>query len=389
MLDEGEITGSTPRVPPTNTIRGEFSGLESPYEAMKREMKNEEGDSTALHSGGEEEEDDSTILFAQRTARLPDMAMTPSRDASTVKDQSTLHGNKDPLLHRVLDKNYRIQATPHKPASRMSPVRGSSHKKLQPWQDSPMSSPEMAVPQLRSEAFMSPFKSNARQRLAAATQQQAPRTPGVSVQTPGTQRGKTRDVFAPTGTPGGKGKEKDEIDWDDEDEGDLDLYGGMSPPKTIQFALPPSKLLQTPGKSIPLLLALPKRKYALRLPASLVLLFRHSQGLASHNVHEWFADQSCACGEQQNKPRGRSLTAFCWMPARTRSRQSSAPRWSNSARTCWTTAFEGRDAGSDRRDAFILKPICSLLHNYIYRYPRLPSTTHCPCQLLPFALDQL
>ena len=32
------------------------------------------------------------------------------------------------------------------------------------------------------------------------------------------------------------------------DEDDEDLYGGMSPPKTIQFALPPSKLLQTPGK---------------------------------------------------------------------------------------------------------------------------------------------
>ncbi|KAJ3498310.1 hypothetical protein NLG97_g1228 [Lecanicillium saksenae] len=43
-----------------------------------------------------------------------------------------------------------------------------------------------------------------------------------------------------------KGKQKYEIDWES-DEDDDDLYGGMSPPKTIQFALPPSKLLQTPG----------------------------------------------------------------------------------------------------------------------------------------------
>ena len=105
-----------------------------------------------------------------------------------------------------------------------------------------MSSPEIAMPKLRSEAFMSPFKTNARQRLAAATQQ-GPRTPGVSVQTPGSSR-KTRDVFASAGK--GKALDKDEIDWEDDDE--EDLYAGMSPPKTIQFALPPSKLLQTPGK---------------------------------------------------------------------------------------------------------------------------------------------
>ncbi|KAK0391092.1 hypothetical protein NLU13_0594 [Sarocladium strictum] len=240
MLDEGEITGSTPRVPSTKTVRQQFANLESPYETMKREMKDEEGDSTAM----QQDEDDSTVLFAQRTARLPDMSMTPGHaDGSAARDQSPQR-HKDPLLHRVLDKNYRIQATPLKPASRMSPVRtgGSSHKGAELWQDSPMSSPEIAMPKLRSEAFMSPFKTNARQRLAAATQQ-GPRTPGVSVQTPGSSR-KTRDVFASAAK--GKALDKDEIDWDDDDE--EDLYAGMSPPKTIQFALPPSKLLQTPAR---------------------------------------------------------------------------------------------------------------------------------------------
>jgi DASH complex subunit ASK1 len=112
-----------------------------------------------------------------------------------------------------------------------------------------MSSPEMAVPTLRSEAFMSPYKSKARQKLAAVTAGQGPRTPGISVQTPGTTR-KSRDVFAEESAAKSDKKPKYEIDWEsDEEEDDIDLYAGMSPPKTIQFALPPSKLLQTPGKS--------------------------------------------------------------------------------------------------------------------------------------------
>ncbi|KAJ6444468.1 Helicase-like transcription factor [Purpureocillium lavendulum] len=249
LLDDAELTGSTPRPPATKTIRAQLSPLESPYEAMKREMEGEEdaGATTVLE---DDDDEDSTVLFAQRTARLPDMSMTPRGLGGLDKtlEQSTQR-QKDPLLHRVLDKNYRLQATPHKPAYRISPLKkpgdASSKDKAAAgpsWRDdSPMSSPEMAVPTLRSEAFMSPFKSNARQRLAAATQR-GPRTPGVSVQTPGTAR-KTRDALA------GERKPKYEIDWesDGEDE-DGDLYAGMSPPKTIQFALPPSKLLQTPAR---------------------------------------------------------------------------------------------------------------------------------------------
>lgn len=243
LLDDAELTGSTPRPPATKTMRTQFASLESPYEAMKREMKAEE--TTVL-----EDDEDSTLLLAQHTARLPDMSMTPrnSLGADDTVEQSALR-HKDPLLHRVLDKTYRIQATPHKPALRISPLKGKEAKKDTPaWKDdSPGSSPEMAVPTLRSEVFMSPYKSNARARLAAATQ--GPRTPGVSVQTPATAR-KTRDVFAEEESVRASGKQKYEIDWEsDEEDGDLDLYAGMSPPKTIQFALPPSKLLQTPGRS--------------------------------------------------------------------------------------------------------------------------------------------
>ena len=248
LLDDGELTGSTPRPPATKTIQAQLSNLESPYEAMKREMKKEEEDGTTVL-----EDEDSTVLFAQRTARLPDMSMTPRGVLDQTLEQS-VQRHKDPLLHRILDKNYRLQATPHKVAYRISPLKKASEKRTETtvaWHDSPMSSPEMAVPMLRSEAFMSPFKTNARQRLAAATR--GPRTPGVSVQTPATAR-KSRDAFVTTAagdedpTMQG-GRQRYEIDWESDEEGDdADLYAGMSPPKTIQFALPPSKLLQTPGE---------------------------------------------------------------------------------------------------------------------------------------------
>ncbi|GKT59075.1 DASH complex subunit Ask1 [Colletotrichum tofieldiae] len=267
VLDENDLTGSTPRPPKTKTMKPEFSSLESPYEALKRELK---GEPPAPHEEDDEDEDlgieeDSTVLFAQHTARLPDMSMTPrSSFPPSSRQEQQQQQHKDPLMHRMLDKTFRIQATPHKgPAYRVSPLKRDDKGKdrereaLPAWrQASPMSSPVMEMPKLRSEAFMSPAKSNARQRLAAATASAGPRTPGVSVQTPGAAR-KTKDVFATRGDydddtttdiGGGFAKDKYEINWESDSDEDRGLYGGMSPPKTIQFALPPSKLLQTPAR---------------------------------------------------------------------------------------------------------------------------------------------
>lgn len=245
LLDDGDVTGSTPRPPATKTIHARLSSLESPYEAIRREMKAEET-TTGLDDG----QDDSTVVFAQRTARLPDMSMTPRRSLGHQDADRSAQRHKDPLLHRVLDKNYRLQVTPHKPAYRVSPLKRAGDDKAKEsthaWQDSPASSPEMAVPTLRSEAFMSPEKARGRQRAAAATTAagRGPRTPGVSVQTPATAKGSARP-----GEGAARGRQRYEIDWESDDESDDgDLYAGMSPPKTIQFALPPSKLLQTPGK---------------------------------------------------------------------------------------------------------------------------------------------
>lgn len=204
------------------------------------------------------DDSDTEIIPHQHTTRLPDMSMTPrsSLGAGGLVDAeddifSTTRKNKDPLLHRLLDKNYRIQATPHKPTG-VSPIKWKvtekatvvqeSKGKLPVWQeDSPQSSPEMAKPTLRSAAFMSPVKYAPGGRPRPFPALGAPRTPGVSVQTPATAH-KTRDVYAEEGR-GRQGGE--EVSWESDDE---DMYGGMSPPKTIQFALPPSKLLQTPGK---------------------------------------------------------------------------------------------------------------------------------------------
>ncbi|KXX82140.1 DASH complex subunit ask1 [Madurella mycetomatis] len=264
VLSDGDLTGSTPRPPATKTlsVRPKFAELSSPHEALKREYKSGSGSDQPGHqrgtAGGVEEEEDTELLFQQHTARLPGMSMTPRSqlgdgDAAHDDEDSEDFGqdkNRDLLLHRMLDKNYRVMATPLKGTTGVSPIKWKIDKMVTPgkgkekqkerpiWEDSPTSSPEMTVPQLRSAAFMSPMRAAYRGKAAAAAG--GPRTPGVSVQTPTAGR-KTKDVFA------GKQEMKygDEITWESDSD---DAFGGMSPPKTIQFAMPPSKLLQTPAR---------------------------------------------------------------------------------------------------------------------------------------------
>ncbi|KAI0387483.1 DASH complex subunit Ask1-domain-containing protein [Hypomontagnella monticulosa] len=273
LLDNAEITGSTPRPPTTttkllsHTKKPQFANFESPYEKLRREL---DGDDTIYKDDTQlvDNDDDTLELPTHSTrtisqTRLPDMSMTP-HSSSLLEEQvpnSMNRKHKDPLLHRILDKNYRLQATPHKNINVPKlphPHRGRSPAKTGEaeedrtrralWADSPTSSPEMAVPKLRSDLYM-PV---GRGRLGAgAGVSGTPRTPGVSVQTPATAR-KTRDVFAEGKGKGldlGKGKSKrdpDEITWESDEEDDE--FGAFSPPKTIQFALPPSKLMQTPAR---------------------------------------------------------------------------------------------------------------------------------------------
>ncbi|RYP91384.1 hypothetical protein DL770_002524 [Monosporascus sp. CRB-9-2] len=271
LLDDAEMSGSTPRPPASKSLKPQLADFDSPYEKLRRELKGNDEDTTksdvSAAGGGdrveEDDEDDTMQLPAHATAtRLPDVTM-PQRSSSLLLEEPTLQGrqlfqeelaaarkNRDPLLHRVLDKNYRIQATPHKKAPAAA---APTHRGLSPdnkdrtrralWTDSsPMSSPEMTVPKLRSDLYMSPAKG--RGRRGAAGGGGAPRTPGVSVQTPGTAR-KTRDVFADAKGKSKAARDPGEITWESDSDED---FGGMSPPKTIQFALPPSKLMQTPAR---------------------------------------------------------------------------------------------------------------------------------------------
>src|SRR5205814_2891133 len=89
--------------------------------------------------------------------------------------------NGDPLLHRVLDKNYRLQATPHTVRSAGKVTATPANRRT--WRDSssPESSPVVA-PQLHSEIFSSPTRLPSNRK----------RIPGVSVQTPARENRKSK-----------------------------------------------------------------------------------------------------------------------------------------------------------------------------------------------------
>jgi DASH complex subunit ASK1 len=205
---------STPRAPHTGGKEPLFADYGSPYETLKREME------------GRSRTPGAEPITPAKTQILPDMTMTPESSpfAPPTASRTRAAHHQDPLLHHVLDKTYRVQATPlsarkYKPTGGFTPGTGKRGVAvLTKWdEDSPPSSP---APQLRADIFSSPLK--------------APRTPGVSVQTPG--RGTQGHSVTRT---------KGVFDSDSEgEEDDLDF----SPPKTMQFHIPQSRLLQTPAR---------------------------------------------------------------------------------------------------------------------------------------------
>ena len=91
------------------------------------------------------------------------------------------------------------------------------------------------APELHADIFGSPVRRH--------------RVPGVSVLTPARRRGsaeeKSRNVF------GGeeeavKGRNRANV-WDSDSDEDVGI-DGMSPPKTMQFHVPQTRILRTPGK---------------------------------------------------------------------------------------------------------------------------------------------
>lgn len=156
----------------------------------------------------------------------------------------------DPVLHQMLDKTYRVQATPlgkgfrnvgggtaARPKFNVTPKPAESATKPG-YDDSPISSPEPEAPRLHSEIFSSPIKgvntpgTNRKRRTSSNRMRETPR-PGMSVL-----------------TPAKKSTGKSAM-WDSDD--DMDFGGddlGPSPPKTMQFHIPQSRLMKTPGKIV-------------------------------------------------------------------------------------------------------------------------------------------
>lgn len=205
----------------------------SPYETLREEGTGND-DTSALP--------DDTPVTPRRSAgrRRQDQSETPLSSPfippeSTAKKSSNNQKPTDPVLHRVLDKTYRVQATPlTKGAGRTKFTVTPKDKPTSRYafDDSPISSPELEAPKLHEEIFSSPLKGQtpgtSRKRRPSKTR--VTPKPGISVLTPAKSR---------------KGSA-----WDsDDDLDDLDNEDfGTSPPKTMQFHIPHSRLMKTPGE---------------------------------------------------------------------------------------------------------------------------------------------
>lgn len=200
--------------------------------------------------------DDSEEPSTPRPQAGIDMSSPFEPESAAYQPSTQKRTNNDPLMHRVLDKNYRVQATPHTQRRKrqqgeegtLGKVKGTpatATKTRRPWDDSPQSSPEMAAPELRSDLF-SPV------RPAVG----GPRTPGISVLTPA--RNKTgpavpttstgRQLFSPQDKTYSNAKDRTNHIFSDDDEDTGDGFAEISPPKTMQFHVPQSRLMQTPAR---------------------------------------------------------------------------------------------------------------------------------------------
>ena len=210
-------THSTPRARPAPSI----AAYSSPYEALRREV-----------IGVPEENSTSDLPSTPRQQTLSEQTpqSSPFLPPSTARQRTPAD---DVLLHRVLDKTYRIQATPHGqsrlPRPGKKPTQTPATGKRRPVRQDLDSSP-LAEPELHAELFGSAVRTK--------------RVPGVSVLTPAK---KNNDKKRKIGDGNGEIPKPKMTIWDSDSDSDGGLPEGMSPPKTIHFHIPQSKLLQTPG----------------------------------------------------------------------------------------------------------------------------------------------
>lgn len=150
-------------------------------------------------------EQDSPSMTASMRQELPRHAASGAASVKRSGAGTQQQQQRSALLHRVLDSNWKVQATP---MSRRAPTGARAST-------SPTSSPPQ-MGSLRTRGAISHGRS----------------TSGAS------------GVNAATTTPKGGAYDFD-IDDDDDDDSSLTP---MSPPRTMAFSLPPSKLLRTPAK---------------------------------------------------------------------------------------------------------------------------------------------
>jgi DASH complex subunit ASK1 len=237
-----------------------FADYPSPYEALRQEVNQASSKSQPLVPPPPAPSTPATSCAV--TSQSRDIVTTPDTAASSplisrltptsIPRPSTARKKTDPLLHRVLDRNYRVQATPISNAryggfqnSRIAAAAGASitpatAARTKLLESTLSSSPNMPeAPELHAEIFSSPVRKS--------------RMPGVSVLTPAKPAAAGGTVSRPAdpGAPAGIW-DSDDDDLDEDDDSGFPF--GQSPPKTMQFHVPQSRLLKTPGTSIVLLL---------------------------------------------------------------------------------------------------------------------------------------
>ncbi|BDD59773.1 DASH complex subunit ask1 [Monascus purpureus] len=217
---------------PYENLRKQIAETKSPFDYQDSPSTPTTPGISSRHQGG---------LDASMTPTLSPFIPPVSHGKSSTTKKFHHRKPSDPVMHHVLDKTYRIQATPHgkgygnnsRPKFTVTPKNSSLSK--YPFDDSPISSPEPEAPQLHTELF-SPLKTpntTRRNRRGSTGSSRITPQPGVSVLTPARN------------TTTGKGKRPV---WDSDDDFDDDDDLGPSPPKTMQFHIPQSRLMKTPAK---------------------------------------------------------------------------------------------------------------------------------------------
>ncbi|EED21615.1 conserved hypothetical protein [Talaromyces stipitatus ATCC 10500] len=236
---------------------------------------------------------------------IPPPTISRTTQPSTSKRPNTNKYQKptDPVLHHILDKTYRVQATPlsktYKPTkfSVSTPKEKTSDNKKLNYDDSPISSPELEAPKLSEELFAyrgwkgaGPNTPGTNRKAYRRSPQKRTPKPGISVLTPAKPRlsllSKDKKKKTTTG-----GWESDEDNFDDDDDEDTAAALGFSPPKTMQFHIPHSRLMKTPAKEA-----------SKRIVSDLLATAGGGTGTTSDDMTDDFYNKYRAVADEEHSP---------------------------------------------------------------------------------------